>query len=145
MTPVAVVDTNVIATGLMTAHDDAPTARILDGMLAAAFPFAISESLLAEYRDVLNRPALRKRHGLKQAEIESLLIALARNAIVLTPVAGPAAPDPSDQHLWDLLASHAGLCLVTGDKLLLQQSSAPARMLAPAEFVERGLDAQMTD
>ena len=138
MTRIAVVDTNVLAAALMTANEAAPTARILDGMLAAAFPFAISEPLLAEYRDVLNRPALRKRHGLKQAEIESLLIALTQNAIVLATVAGPAAPDSGDQHLWDLLSSHDGLCLVTGDKLL-QKSTAPASVLTPETFIRHGL------
>ncbi|MGH8189861.1 MAG: PIN domain-containing protein [Rhodanobacteraceae bacterium] len=138
MTSVAVVDTNVVAAGLMTTNDDAPTARILDDMLAAAFPFAVSEPLLAEYREVLNRPALRKRHGLKQAEIESLQATLVENAIVLTPATGPIAPDPGDQHLWDLLASRDGLCLVTNDRLLLQQPSPPARVLAAVEFAEQG-------
>lgn len=139
MTRIAVVDTNVVAAALLTSNDAAPTARVLDGMLAAAFPFAVSEPLLAEYRDVLNRPALRKRHGLKQAEIDSLLIALAQNAIVLAPLAGPVAPDPGDQHLWDLLASHDGLCLVTGDKLLLQASSAPAVVVTPVAFIQLGM------
>lgn len=132
----AVIDTNVVAAGLMTANADAATARILDGMLAAAFPFVISGALLAEYRDVLNRPHLRKRHGLTRSEIESLLVALAHNAIVLEPGAGPKAPEPGDQHLWDLLASHEDLCLVTGDGLLLGAADAPAPVLAPAAYVD---------
>lgn len=136
MSRVAVVDTNVVAAGLMTARPDAPTARILDGMLGARFPFALSTALLAEYRSVLNRPALRRRHGLDADELEALLLALARHAIVLTPVAGPRAPDPGDQHLWDLLASHPSLVLVTGDHLLLAAEAAPAPVVGVAAFAD---------
>lgn len=118
----------------MTARPDAPTARILDGMLGARFPFALSTALLAEYRSVLNRPALRRRHGLDADELEALLLALARHAIVLTPTAGPRAPDSGDQNLWDLLASHPGLVLVTGDHLLLAAERAPAPVVGVAEF-----------
>lgn len=137
MSRVAVVDTNVVAAGLMTARPDAPTARILDGMLKARFPFALSTALLAEYRGVLNRPALRRRHGLDTDELDSLLLALARHAIVLTPTTGPRAPDSGDQHLWDLLASHPGLVLVTGDHLLLAAKTAPAPVVGVAAFAGR--------
>jgi uncharacterized protein len=47
-----VIDTNVVVVGLLTSHPDSPVARILDGMLAAAFAFVLSEALLAEYRVV---------------------------------------------------------------------------------------------
>jgi hypothetical protein len=46
-------------------------------MLAAAFPFVVSEASLADYRAVLVRPNLRKLHGLTVAEIESILTDLA--------------------------------------------------------------------
>lgn len=131
----AVVDTNVIAAALVTASADAPTARILDNMLSGKFPFVVSGSLLAEYRDVLNRPKLRKRHGLSRSEIESLLVALAEVAIVLEPVTGPKAPEPGDQHLWDLLAGRDDLCLVTGDALLIRARNPPSPVLSPADFI----------
>lgn len=131
----AVVDTNVIAVALMTASVDAPTARILDNMLSGKFPFVVSSFLLAEYQDVLNRPKLRKRHGLSRREIESLLVALAEIAIVLEPVTGPKAPEPGDQHLWDLLASRDDLCLVTGDALLIRARNPPSPVLSPADFI----------
>jgi hypothetical protein len=44
----AVVDTNVVVEGLLTKDPAAPTARILDGMLAGSFPFILSVVLLAE-------------------------------------------------------------------------------------------------
>ena len=60
-------------------------------MLVSAFPFVLSEALLAEYRKVLVRPNLRKLHGLTVAEVETLLADLAQHAIVLAPVRAPPA------------------------------------------------------
>lgn len=137
MTNFVIIDTNVVVAGLLTAHADSPVARILDGMLCAAFPFVVSEALLTEYRAVLLRPRLRKRHGLSVAEVDIILTDLARHAIVLAPVgtaAAPLAPDSGDQLLWNLLAARADLVLVTGDKLLLQDQAMQQRVLLPHTF-----------
>jgi putative PIN family toxin of toxin-antitoxin system len=131
-----VVDTNVVVAGLLTARADSPVCRVLDGMLAAAFPFALSEALLAEYREVLVRPRIHKAHGLTAAQIETVLVELARHAIVLAPVAAAArAPDAGDQHLWDLLEAHRALRLVTGDKRLLASKAMVGRALTAADFL----------
>lgn len=137
-----IVDTNMVVAGLLTANGASPVARILDGMLAAAFPFVVSNALLAEYRTVLVRPKLCKLHGLSVAEIETILTDLAQHAIVLNPppLAAAPAPDPGDQLLWDLLAARADLVLVTGDKLLLEDSGMEGRVIAPQVFVA-GIDA----
>jgi putative PIN family toxin of toxin-antitoxin system len=133
-----VIDTNMLVAGLLTAHADSPVARILDGMLTAAFPFVVSESLLAEYHAVLVRPKLCKLHGLSVAEIDTILTDIARHAIVLNPTTtanNPVAPDLGDQFLWDLLAARADLVLVTGDKLLFQDAAMPDRVILPQAFV----------
>ncbi len=135
--PAAIVDTNVFAAGLLTEHEASPVARILDGMLAAAFPFVVSEALLAEYRTAVVRPNLRKLHGLTVAEVEVILTDLAQHAIVLAPVATPPASDPGDQSLWELLAAEADLQLVTGDKLLLRGAGMQGRVISPQAFVAR--------
>ena len=137
MSTFVVIDTNVIVAGLLTAHDDSPVARILDGLLCAAFPFVVSEALLAEYRAVLIRPKLCKLHGLSEAEIDLILTDIARHAIVLEPLctaATPLAPDVGDQFLWALLATRADLILVTGDKRLLQDEAMQARVILPQTF-----------
>ncbi len=132
-----IVDTNVLVAGLLTGNDASPTARILDGMLAAAFPFVVSEALLAEYRTVLVRPGLRKLHGLTIAEVETLLTDIAQHAIVLLPTAAPPAPDPGDQMLWDLLAAKSDLLLVTGDRAPLGDAAMQGRVVSPKAFAER--------
>jgi predicted nucleic acid-binding protein len=129
------VDTNVVVAGLLTGNDASPVARVLDGMLAGSFPFVVSEALLAEYRTVLLRPAIRKLHALTVAEVEIILTDIAQNAIVLAPVASPPAPDPGDQLLWDLLGADPRLLLVTGDKPLLQDVAMQGRILSARDFV----------
>jgi putative PIN family toxin of toxin-antitoxin system len=134
--PAVIIDTNVVVAGLLTKQDASPVVRVLDGMLGAAFPFVLSEALLAEYRTVLVRPVLRKLHGLTVAEVEAILTDLAQHAIVLAPVAAPPAPDPDDQLLWGLLAARADLQLVTGDKLLLRDAGMQGRVISPQAFLE---------
>ncbi|MFT3800610.1 MAG: PIN domain-containing protein [Burkholderiaceae bacterium] len=131
-----IVDTNVVVAGLLTGNATSPVARILDGMLAAAFPFVVSEPLLAEYRRVLVRAPLRKQHGLTVSEVDILLTDLVQQAIVLTPGAGQPAPDLGDQLLWDLLAARTDLVLVTGDQALLDDVVMQSRVLSPRAFIE---------
>ena len=138
--PAVIVDTNVVVAGLLTGIDASPalakSARMLDDMLMAAFPFVVSEALLAEYRAVLVRPGLRKLHGLTVEEVETLLTDIAQHAIVLAPVVAPPAPDPGDQLLWELLAARADLALVTGDQALQRNAGMQARVMSPQSFVE---------
>lgn len=135
MTPqFAIIDTNVVVAGLLTKHATSPVARILDGMLVGAFAFALSEPLIAEYRNVLVRPPLRKQHGLSVTEVEMLLTDLVQLAILVEPQPAEAAPDPGDQMLWELLAARPDLILVTGDKLLLQHPGMAGRIATPLVF-----------
>lgn len=133
--PAVIVDTNVVVAGLLAQSDASPVARVLDGILSAAFPFVMSETLLAEYRTVLVRPPLRKLHGLTVAEVELVLTDIAQRAIMRKPVAAVPAPDPGDQLLWELLAAHDDLLLVTGDKLLLRDAEMRGRVISPLAFV----------
>ena len=132
-----VIDTNVVVSGLITKNADSPAAQWLDGMVLGRFPFALSAALLAEYRRVLLRPALRKLHGLNEREVDAVLLEVAQHAVELQAVPGPSAPDPGDQMLWDLLASHESLLLVTGDKRLQVARGMQGRVLSPAEALSR--------
>lgn len=134
--PPVVVDTNVIVAALLTRRPDSPVARVLDGMLDAAFAFVLSEALLAEYRAVLLRPRIVRAHGLTEDAIDTLLTELAQHAIVLTPPAAAVpAPDAGDQLLWDLLACRPDLVLVTGDAALLGDEAMRPHILTPADWL----------
>ena len=112
-----------------------PLACILQGMLNATFPFAVSESLLAEYREVLARPALQKLHELDLDAVASVVNDIARHAILVAPAASTPAPDPGDQMLWELLAARADLVLVTSDKRLLRDPGMRGRVITPEAFL----------
>jgi hypothetical protein len=100
----------------------------------------LSPALLAEYRAVLIRPKLAKRHGLAPEQIGTVLTDLARHAIVLSPPANPTAapaPDSGVQFLWNLLALRTDLSLVTGDKRLLMDANMQPRVISPLSLVTR--------
>lgn len=131
----AVVDTNVVVAGMLTADKGAPTARILDGMLAGSIPFLLSVELLAEYRAVLLRPAIQRRHGLSEDQVDRVLERIALEGMVREPRREVAAPDAGDQHIWDLVASHPTAVLVTGDGLLRKHAPPGRSVLSPAGFL----------
>ena len=133
----AIIDTNVVVAGLLTADATAPTARIVDGMLRGVFPFALSVALLAEYRRVLSRERIRDRHGLTEDQIDGVLASIAANAIVReVGLSTLAAPDSGDQLLWDLLAGVPDAVLVTGDKRLIDEPPRGRSVLFPASFLD---------
>lgn len=135
MRAAVVVDTNVVIAGLPTGDPTSPVARIPDGMLGAAFPYAISEPLLDEYRSVTRRPRLRDAHGLDDSRVDAVLVTIAEHAIVISPQPTVSAPGPGDQHLWELLPARADLRLVTGDQRLFEESVYRQRIISPQVFV----------
>ena len=85
---VAVVDTKGVVSGRWSSDDDAPTLKILDSMLTGTLRFALSVELLAEYRSVLLRDKIRSRHGLDEVQIDTILTAVAENAVICEPPSG---------------------------------------------------------
>lgn len=143
MTPqVFVVDTNVVVAGLITGSNNSPVALVLDAVLAGALLYLLSPELLDEYRSVLLRPKLAKLHGLKEADIDCLLVELTANAMWSEPKAGSFAPDRGDDHLWALLGAHLESILVTGDRLLLENPPTGVSVISPKTRVEHFLAAK---
>jgi len=132
-----IIDTNVVVAGLLTKDASAPTARILDGMIQGQLIFVVSTALVAEYRAVLLRPRVAKLHGLSVVQVDDLLTTIVANAIVreVTREALPA-PDPGDQHLWNLLASMPIAVLVTGDRILREGAPAAASVVSPRAWLD---------
>ena len=130
-----IIDTNVLVSGLLTSDENAPTAGILNAVLAAKIPYVISPALLDEYRRVLLRPKLAGRHLLSEQDIDEFLTSLVHAAVWVEPDnTDKVAPDPGDQHLWELLAARPDAALVTGDRLLLESTQYKNRVVSPAEY-----------
>src|SRR3990170_3550405 len=132
----AVVDTNVVVSGLLTRDAHSPTGQILDGMLRGAFRFLLSADLLAEYRTVLLRAKIRAIHGLSSEQIDRLLAAIAANATLREPDS-IAAPNPyrGDEHVWRLAALYTDTALVTGDRALFDAAPRGITVLSPRRFI----------
>ena len=131
----AIIDANVVMSGLLSSDSESPTARILNAMIAGDGVFILSLTLLVEYRNVLLRPRLQKRHGLTAAEIDQILEDITLNAAMREPEASTApAPDPGDSHLWSLFAAVPKAVLVSGDRLLLEQPPTGRTLLSPRAY-----------
>ena len=132
----AVIDTNVVVSGVLTKDSSSPTVRILDGMLAGRFRFLLSVDLLAEYRDVLLRPRIRRRHRLSPTEIDVLLTEIAANGAVVETEASSGSTGKGDAHLWRLLDAVPRSILITGDLRLIDDPMRHGRVLLPRAFAE---------
>lgn len=64
--------TNVFIAGLINSTVNSPTVKIVDSMLSGLIIYALSPTLLKEYRDVLIRPKLLKLHKLTESEIDQI-------------------------------------------------------------------------
>ncbi|MCE9660735.1 MAG: putative toxin-antitoxin system toxin component, PIN family [Burkholderiales bacterium] len=135
MKAAVIVDTNVVVAGFPIAGNALPVAAILRDMLSGELAFAASEPLLAEYREVLSRPPLQKLHGLADDALRDLVARLEQKAHLVEPAAAALAPDPGDQMLWELLAAHPDLVLVTCDKLLLRDRAMRGRVITPQAWL----------
>lgn len=134
--PLVVIDTNVLVSGLLSVDPQAMACQVLDSMLAGRFVYLLSPTLLDEYRNVLLRPKIQRVHGLNESEIDTLLTEIVTHAVWRDPPQTTAAPDPGDNHLWDLLNTTQGSVLVTGDQLLLQNPPEFASVIGLRSFLE---------
>jgi putative PIN family toxin of toxin-antitoxin system len=136
-TRVFIVDTNVVAAGLITDFSDSPVTKVLDGMLNGRLVYLLSPDLLNEYRQVLLRPKLVRFHGLTEQEIEQILIEITANAIWRDPPADKdhISPDLQDSHLWALLAPEPQAVLITGDRLLIENPRPHRSVISPATWM----------
>ncbi|MCA1785469.1 MAG: putative toxin-antitoxin system toxin component, PIN family [Desulfobacteraceae bacterium] len=134
---VFIIDTNVVAAGLITSRPDSPTAQILDGMINGRLAFLLSPDLLDEYRQILLRPKLIRLHGLMEPDIEQILMEITANAIWRDPPADTdhISPDLQDSHLWALLATEPAAVLITGDQLLIENPRPGSSVISPAAWL----------
>jgi predicted nucleic acid-binding protein len=129
------VDTNVVVSGVLAGIRESPNRLIFDAMISGTLRFILSEALLAEYREVLLRPAIVRRHGLTQADVDVLLEELVLNARLHEPVPGTADSSvPGDEHVVALLRAVPGAVLVTGDHRLHQAVARSGPAWTPAEL-----------
>jgi putative PIN family toxin of toxin-antitoxin system len=124
-----VLDTNVIISGLLSAHG--PPGRLVDALLARRLVIAYDDRILQEYRSVL---ALTKfRFNAKQVNAFLRIMAF-QSHVSAFPVKGLKASDPDDTVFLEVAAASEGKALVTGNMRHYPPSSrGTVHVLTPAE------------
>ena len=121
----AVIDTNVIVASLKTRHHDSATARVMDAVYSRQVTPLVNDEILAEYKEVLNRPHL-KLDSVKCEYVISLVSDLAER---FTPIPTEAnMPDEDDRVFFEIALAGQEIAdthLVTGN----------AKHYPPADFV----------
>lgn len=127
-----VIDTNVLVSWLISKSDTMQGLR--HAWETGRFTLLVSDELISELREVLDRPRLQRY--LKPGEAPSFIEAVRQGsfAIMIQPPY-PAAPDPDDAYLLAMLRDGTADVLVSGDKALVAlERFENADILTPRAF-----------
>ena len=114
MSVLAVIDTNVLVSALLSKHEDAATVQIVDRLFGGEIIPLISEAILAEYEEVLLRPKFR----FPKEIIWRLIEAVRQNGVDIEPIiTGEVFPDQKDLVFYEVAMTkqEEGAYLVTGN------------------------------
>lgn len=133
----AVLDTNVLVSGLISAHG--PPRHVIDAWLAGKYVLVISTYLVQEMMHVLSYPRIQARLRLSAEERDAILAALLAHAEV-TPgqLALPGVTrDPKDDAVVACAVEGSADLIVSGDQDLLALGDYRGiRVVTPAQFVK---------
>ena len=129
-----VLDPNVLISALISPQG--PSAEVLDAWVRERFELVVSEKLLAELDDVLDRPKFRRW----VAEIDCLrfVSGLAKSATIVADPPSPAglSPDPDDDYLIALARTAGADYLVSGDRHLTELVDPTPPILTPRGLLD---------
>jgi putative PIN family toxin of toxin-antitoxin system len=128
----AVVDTNVVVSGLLSAQG--PPARVLDLVRNAELAMLIDDRILEEYRVVLARPKFRPAIHPAQAEAFLALCSLVAVPVLAAPL-DIVYPHAADAPFLEVAVAGHACALVTGNVKHFPPTPG-LRILAPTDFLE---------
>ena len=130
-TPLAVIDTNVLVSGLLNPFGK--PGAVVDAILFRRARLAYDDRIAIEYMEVLSRP----RFGFRGTQIERVLAILPfEERVDPLPWPGEPSPDPADTMFLEAAAA-ADCPLVTGNLRHFPQSCrGGVTVLTPAEWLE---------
>lgn len=114
MNTLAIIDTNVLVSALLSDKEDSATVQILMKMLAGEITPLYSHDIMNEYRKVLNR----KKFGFQAEIVNYFLSAIEKFGILLDPTpSGCVLADLKDLPFYELVLQNEkeGAYLVTGN------------------------------
>ena len=129
-----VVDTNVLVSGLISPFG--PPGVIVGLVATGALRLCYDPRILAEYREVLERPLFAFRPG----DVETLLSRIAAHGVPLAPAPlSGRLPDTGDRPFLEVAVSAGAAFLVTGNlKHFPPDCRHGIRVVSPREFLDAG-------
>lgn len=126
----AVIDTNVLVSGLWTHNPESPTKKILDALLSNGFVLLRDDKIMTEYREVLSR----EKFNFDKEEIARLIAHIKLVGKVLPPCGTDEDfSDPDDRVFYEVALAEPGAKLVTGN---LKHYPVSPIVVTPAQFCE---------
>ena len=135
-----VVDTNILVRALIMPHGT--VGPVLLRLRQGDYVLLYAQSLLEELVDVLNRPRIRRKYGLTDQDIETVIgLILLRGEAVAPQEPIAACRDSRDDKFLEVAVSGNADVIVSGDEdLLVLHPFAGIPILPPVAFL-RMLDA----
>ena len=126
----AVIDTNVIVSSILSNHSDSATVLVRDNILDGKLIPMFNEEILAEYKDVLNRPKFK----FPSALVKAVLDAITSVGLYMERTdSGEFFPDPKDAVFYEVALSKEDSYLVTGNTKHFPKTPI---VVTPAEMLE---------
>jgi putative PIN family toxin of toxin-antitoxin system len=131
----AVVDPGVLVSALLTT--EGPPAQILEAWRRGRFELIVSEQLLAELAEVLERPKFTGR--ISPGDRAAVLGLLREEGVVCVdpPLDDRLTEDADDDYLAALAVSADAQYLVTGDRALGRWRSNVVTVVTPRTFLDQ--------
>lgn len=135
----AVLDTNVFVSSLLV--KEGLPAQVLNAWRERQYVLVISPALIAEIRDVLKYPRIRRKYNLTNEDVEQLIALLEQDGLLVpgdAEVTGAIPEDPKDEMVLACALDGQVDLIVSGDRHLLDLGKYQGiPILTPREFLER--------
>ena len=126
----AVIDTNVVVSGMITKNSESPTARVLDCLGEKHITPLYCEEILQEYENVLGR----EKFSFPKEKVEKFLKMMKSDGIASNRVSSNEVfPDPKDVVFYEVALSKEDSFLVTGNIKHFPQVD---MVVTPAEMMD---------
>jgi putative PIN family toxin of toxin-antitoxin system len=130
-----VVDTNILISAVI--RPLGTVGLVLRHLRDGHYILIYSEPILTEIVDVLNRPTIRDKYGLTQADIETIIgLVLLRGEVIIPKRRITVCRDPKDNMILEAAIDGSADMIISGDQdLLSMRTFEGIAILTPAEFI----------
>lgn len=130
-----VIDTNILISAVI--RPLGTVGLVLRHLRDGHYKLLYSEPILTEIVDVLNRPTIRNKYGVTQADIETIVgLVLLRGEVIIPKRRITICRDPKDNMILEAAADGFADMIISGDQDLLSIGDFEGiAILTPAEFI----------